>query len=43
MFKRVGNNLYYNMDITLEDALLGFRKIIKHLDGHFVTVESKEG
>jgi DnaJ-related protein SCJ1 len=40
VFKRVGNNLYYNMDLTLEEALMGFSKRITHLDGHSVTVSS---
>lgn len=29
-----------NIDITLEDALLGFRKTIKHMDGHEVEIKS---
>ena len=29
-----------NMDITLEEALLGFKKQIKHLDGHMVDIQS---
>lgn len=40
MFKRVGDNLYINMDITLQEALLGFEKTITHLDGHQVTIRS---
>lgn len=31
------------MDITLQEALLGFKRNFKHLDGHIVTIESKEG
>lgn len=38
VFRRVGDNLYINMDITLEEALLGFTKTIRHLDGHEVEV-----
>jgi len=26
VFKRVGNNLYINMDISLQEAVLGFTK-----------------
>ena len=29
-----------NMDITLEEALLGFKKKIKYLDGHMVDIQS---
>lgn len=39
-FKRVGDNLFYDMHINLEEALLGFQKTIMHLDGHKVTVKS---
>lgn len=42
VFKRVGNNLFYNMDLTLEQAMLGFEKTIVHLDGHEVKVSSTE-
>mmetsp|Transcript_35400 Transcript_35400/g.47813 ORF Transcript_35400/g.47813 Transcript_35400/m.47813 type:complete len:92 (+) Transcript_35400:757-1032(+) len=42
VFKRVGDNLYMDMEIKLEEALLGFKRVVKHLDGHQVTVESKE-
>lgn len=34
VFKRIENNLYINLDISLEEALLGFSKTISHLDGH---------
>lgn len=36
MFKRVGDNLYMDMEISLQEALLGFKRTIKHLDGHKV-------
>ena len=36
----MGDNLYYNLDISLEEALLGFSKRITHLDGHLVEVSS---
>lgn len=42
VFKRVGNNLYINVDISLEEALLGFKKTITHLDGHIVDIHSSE-
>ena len=38
-FKREKNNLRYEMEITLRDALLGFDKYITHLDGHQVRVK----
>ncbi|KYQ89257.1 heat shock protein DnaJ family protein [Tieghemostelium lacteum] len=38
-FKRVGENLYYNMSISLLEALTGFSKEITHLDGHKVPIE----
>ena len=34
VFKRVGDNLYMNLDITLQEALFGYAKRISHLDGH---------
>ena len=40
VFKRVGDNLYINMDISLQEALLGFEKTITHLDGHQVKILS---
>lgn len=43
VFKRVGNNLFINLDISLQDAVLGFSKSITHLDGHTVTISSPEG
>lgn len=40
-FKRVQNNLYMNMDISLKDALLGYEKTFTHLDGHEFTLVNK--
>ncbi|KAI0990682.1 hypothetical protein GJ496_001666 [Pomphorhynchus laevis] len=39
LFKRIGNNLYSNVTISLEDALVGFKFNITHLDGHKVLVD----
>ncbi|KAJ3342112.1 DnaJ- protein scj1 [Gonapodya sp. JEL0774] len=39
VFTRVGDNLYTQETITLEEALLGFRKQLKHLDGEYVVIE----
>lgn len=38
-FERRGDDLYTNITITLQDALLGFELDIKHLDGHTVTIK----
>jgi len=40
-FKRVGDNLYNDLKISLEEALLGFTKRVSHLDGHLVEISSK--
>jgi len=40
VFSRVGDTLFTSLSIELEDALLGFRKRIKHLDDHYTEVES---
>ena len=42
VFKREKNNLRMKLKISLKDALLGFRKVIEHLDGHKVTIK-KDG
>lgn len=39
VFDRKGVHLYTKLTITLAEALLGFKKTIKHLDGHEVVVE----
>jgi DnaJ-class molecular chaperone len=40
-FERRGDDLHYVMRISLRDALLGFSKKIKHLDGRRVVVNRK--
>ena len=40
VFKRVGDDLHMSMTISLRDALLGFSRTIRHLDGHDVTISS---
>ena len=42
-FIRKGADLVYNMDITLLEALNGFKIAFEHLDGSKVLIQSKEG
>jgi len=37
VFQRLGNNLRVNIDITLKEALLGFQRSLRHLDGRTIT------
>lgn len=39
MFERQENDLHHKMHISLREALVGFRKSIRHLDGREVVVE----
>ncbi|KAJ3189922.1 DnaJ- protein scj1 [Gaertneriomyces sp. JEL0708] len=39
MFTRKGNNLYMKETLTLKEALLGFERKIKHLDGTYITIK----
>ena len=43
LFTRKGDHLIYNMQITLTQALCGFDKVIKHLDGRDVVLSSPMG
>ncbi|KAG8240275.1 hypothetical protein J437_LFUL012752 [Ladona fulva] len=38
VFERRGDDLYTNVTLTLQDALVGFQMDIEHLDGHKVTI-----
>lgn len=38
-FERRETHLHVTVKLTLQEALLGFKKKIKHLDGHFVKIE----
>lgn len=38
-FKREGNNLHREEKLSLKEALLGFRRPLRHLDGHEVVLE----
>jgi len=42
-FNRKGADLLYNLDITLLEALTGFKAVIEHLDGRKVLISNKEG
>uniref|UniRef100_A0A7S3MVS5 CR-type domain-containing protein n=1 Tax=Strombidium inclinatum TaxID=197538 RepID=A0A7S3MVS5_9SPIT len=37
-FRRVGDNLFLSTTLTLEEAIFGFKKTVKHLDGHQVVI-----
>lgn len=41
-FKRIGNNLYYDCPLTLKEALLGFRKTVRHLDQHYTEILTQD-
>jgi len=40
-FKRVGDTLFYDCPLELKEAILGFKKSIKHLDSHYTEISSK--
>ncbi len=42
-FRRDGDDLHMDMTISLKEALLGFSRTVKHLDGHEVEVSMPEG
>ncbi|XP_003702621.1 dnaJ heat shock protein family member shriveled [Megachile rotundata] len=39
VFERIGDDLYTNITISMQDALVGFKMDIEHLDGHKVTIQ----
>lgn len=41
-FTRKGDDLYYKATISLLESLVGFTKVVKHLDGHEVVIERNE-
>ena len=41
-FKRVGNNLFMDLQITLKESLLGFERTITHLDSHQFKVNNEK-
>ena len=42
VFERVGDDLYANVTISLQQALIGFTMEITHLDGHKVTIQREK-
>ena len=38
-FERRGDDLYTNVTISLQEALIGFELDITHLDGHKVSID----
>lgn len=43
VFKRLGNDLIINMELTLTEALCGFQKVVKTLDGRDLLIQSNPG
>lgn len=43
MFRREGNDLYYEQDIQLIEALTGFKIVLTHLDGRKVLIQNTPG
>lgn len=42
VYERRGDDLYTNVTISLQDALVGFKLELKHLDGHVVEVQREK-
>ena len=42
VFERKGNDLKTRIHISLKEALLGFEKTLKHLDGHVVKIDRRD-
>lgn len=43
LFKRKGSDLYLEKELTLVEALCGFKFVINHLDGRELLIQSNEG
>lgn len=39
-FRREGNNLHYNLEISLSEALVGVDRVVKQLDGRLVEIKT---
>jgi DnaJ-class molecular chaperone len=39
-FTRKGDDLHMDLKITLKESILGFKKRVRHLDNHYVEIES---
>ena len=42
IFERKGSDLKTRIHISLKEALLGFEKTLKHLDGHVVQIDRRD-
>ena len=40
LFERRGDDLHHKITITLKQALTGFKRTLKHLDGHEVVIDT---
>merc|ERR1712146_447268 len=40
LFERRGDDLYHKITISLKQALTGFKRTLKHLDGHEVEIDT---
>ena len=43
VFERRGNDLHATVEVSLKEALLGFKRELNHIDGTKIVVESKDG
>jgi len=42
VFQRAGSDLHLNVSITLKEALVGFRRVVKNVDGGDLVIEAAE-
>ena len=43
LFRRNGDDLHIDVDLNLKQAILGFRKTVKHLDEHTTLLKREQG
>jgi DnaJ-class molecular chaperone len=41
-FTRKGDDLHMDLKVTLKEAILGFKKRVRHLNSHYVEIESSQ-